>query len=101
MLAYDFQKYCRENFEIIGHDKNTLDITSWEQVHNIITQTQPDVILNCAAYTNVDEAEDTGNLPNFQVNALGTYHLAKIANEIHCDLITISTDYVFDGEKKS
>ena len=97
MLAHDFLKYCNNDFEIIGMDKEQMDITSLEQVHNVIQQVQPDIILNCAAYTNVDEAENTDKLINFQVNALGVYHLAKVAKEEECDLITISTDYVFDG----
>ena len=97
MLAYDFQKYCGADFEIIGMDRNKLDIISLEQVRNVIAQIKPNIILNCAAYTDVDEAEDTGKLINFQVNALGVYHLAKVAKELNCDLITISTDYVFDG----
>jgi dTDP-4-dehydrorhamnose reductase len=80
-------------------DKRELDITSLEQVRKIIMETQPDIILNCAAYTNVDEAEESGKLLNFQVNALGVYHLAKITKERGVDLITISTDYVFDGNK--
>jgi dTDP-4-dehydrorhamnose reductase len=70
MLAYDFQKYCGQDFEIVGFDNEGLDITSFEQVRKIVAEVKPDVVLNCAAYTKVDDAEDVGKLLNFQVNAL-------------------------------
>jgi dTDP-4-dehydrorhamnose reductase len=70
MLAYDFQKYCGQDFEIIGMDKEEMDITEIKNIEIRIREVKPDIILNMAAYTNVDEAEDTGKLANFQVNAL-------------------------------
>lgn len=97
MLAYDFQKYCSDNFEIIWFDKNILDITDIENIEKIISKIKPDIILNCAAYTNVDNAEDEWKLLNFQINTLWVYNLAQISNKYNIDLITISTDYVFDG----
>jgi dTDP-4-dehydrorhamnose reductase len=99
MLATDFQTYNAKHFEIIGVDRNEMDITKREETRHKIQEIQPDIILNCAAYTNVDEAEESGKIMNVQVNALGVYHLAKIAKEQGSDFITISTDYVFDGEK--
>lgn len=66
----------------------------------MIREIRPDIILNCAAYTNVDEAEGSGKKANFDINALGVFHLAKIASEQNMDFITLSTDYVFDGTKE-
>ncbi|GHW02784.1 NAD(P)-dependent oxidoreductase [candidate division SR1 bacterium] len=98
MLAYDFQKFCGQDFEIVGMDVDQLDITSLEAVKNVLIEVKPDVVLNLAAYTNVDEAEDSGRLLNYQVNTLGVYNLAKITTELGIDLISISSDYVFSGE---
>lgn len=71
-----------------------------------IKDNKPDLILNFAAYTNVEDAEDPAKdgagswmKVNYDVNALGVYNLAKLSNLYSIDLITISTDYVFDGAK--
>lgn len=98
MLAYDFYKYQNENFEIILLDKKTCNITSFESILQNIALYEPDVVLNCAAYTAVDDAEDIGAKENYEVNALGVYLLAKATSTFGVDFITISTDYVFDGE---
>ncbi|MFA5916786.1 MAG: dTDP-4-dehydrorhamnose reductase [Candidatus Gracilibacteria bacterium] len=101
MLASDFQKYCSKIFEIIPFDKQKLDITNISNIEKIISDIKPDIILNCAAYTQVDNAEDVGKLLNYEINTLGTYNLAKISNKYNIDYITISTDYVFDGKNQS
>lgn len=100
MLAYDFIRTQWAKFEIIGLDKDDLDITKIGEIEAKVCEIQPDIILNCAAYTNVDEAEDTGKKANFDINALGVFNLASIANKYSADFITLSSDYVFDGTKK-
>ena len=100
MLAYDFQKYLQNDFEIIWYDKTTLDITNIENIENIILKEKPDIVLNCAAYTKVDDAEDIWKLLNYQINTLWVYNLAKITNKYNIKFITISTDYVFDGQNE-
>jgi len=101
MLASDFIKYQNKSFEIIWYDKKTLDITSIDNLEDIISQVKPDIILNCAAYTNTENAEDVWKKINYDVNTLWVYNLAKITNKYNIDLITISTDYVFDWKKKT
>lgn len=83
---------------IIALNRTQLDITNQQQVHTIITQHQPSIILNCAAYTKVDQAESEPNLAK-QINSDGPLYLAKAAEEIGATLIHFSTDYVFDGTK--
>jgi dTDP-4-dehydrorhamnose reductase len=61
---------------------------------------QPDIVLNCAAYTAVDDAEDIGKKENFDTNTLGVFYLAKLCAQYKADFVILSTDYVFDGEKK-
>jgi dTDP-4-dehydrorhamnose reductase len=99
MLAYDFSRTQKEKYEIILVDRNECDITSFESVMQCIALHSPDVLLNCAAYTAVDDAEDIGMKMCFDVNALGVKNLAKATSVFWVEFITISTDYVFDGKK--
>ncbi|MDD3144504.1 MAG: dTDP-4-dehydrorhamnose reductase [Candidatus Gracilibacteria bacterium] len=101
MLATDFVKYCGNDFKIHAFDKHNLDITNIEEIEKIISEIKPDIVLNCAAYTAVDDAEDIGKLKNYEINTIGVYNLAKITNRYNMYFITISTDYVFDGENKN
>ncbi|WP_040204217.1 dTDP-4-dehydrorhamnose reductase [Neobacillus jeddahensis] len=86
----------RKNHEAIGTDRNQLDITNEAEVFSFINEVKPDVILHCAAYTNVDAAEENEDLA-YQINASGTEYLAKAAQQIGAKMLYISTDYVFDG----
>jgi dTDP-4-dehydrorhamnose reductase len=99
MLAYDFYRTQKEKYEIILVDREECDITSFDSVMQCITLHEPDVLLNCAAYTAVDDAEDIGMKMCFDVNTLGVKNLAKATSVFGVEFITISTDYVFDGEK--
>lgn len=99
MLAFDFKKYFWSHFEIFSFGKDELDITKIEEIEKLILEIKPDIILNFAAYTKVDLAEDEGKKENFEVNVLWVYNLAKITNKYNVDFITFSTDYVFSGEK--
>ena len=88
------------NPHLILTDADTMDITDKLQVHKVIKSERPDFIIHGAAYTAVDKAEDNVDLCR-QVNALGTKNIAETAKEFNIPLIYISTDYVFDGKKKS
>ena len=79
--------------EAIGTDVDTLDITDLKAVKKFVKNNQIDTIINCAAYTAVDKAEDEVKLAK-KINVLGPKNLAKV----HCKLIHVSTDYVFDGK---
>lgn len=77
-----------------------LDVTDGEAVYTAVSRDRPDVILHCAAYTRVDDAEhETGKA--FEVNAESVRYVARAANEIGALLVYPGTDYVFDGEAKT
>lgn len=99
MLAHDFITTQSGQFEIIALGQDECDITDFAQTLNAISLHNPDLLLNCAAYTAVDDAEDIGQKLNYDINTLGTYNLARATAAFGIDFITISTDYVFDGEK--
>lgn len=100
MLGTDFIKHFWNIFEILALDRDNGDITDIKSMNEFIKKNMPDVIVNLAAYTNVEDAEDIWKKANFDVNALWVYTLAKLSAKYHIDLISISTDYVFDGTKK-
>ena len=85
--------------ELIGLTRQDCDLTNLDQIKQVIDQHQPELIINPAAYTKVDQAEDETELA-FQVNRDAPKVLAEKAREYHIPLIHFSTDYVFDGEKK-
>jgi len=86
------------NEELILTDVDTLDITNEQAVLEFVKQSNPEYIINCAAYTAVDKAEEDIDLCT-KVNVDGPRNLAKAAESIYATLLHISTDYVFDGEK--
>lgn len=99
----------KRGIECIGSDRHgnpdapfktvSLDITDKENVDRILTEIHPDGIIHCAAWTNVDAAEDPENEPKVRaVNVDGTRNIAKVAKKLDAKMIYISTDYVFDGQ---
>ena len=79
-------------------DKDTLDITNENEIQALIEENNIDIIINCAAYTDVDKAEDDVENAD-KINNLAVKYLSKISREKNIKLIHISTDYVFDGTK--
>ncbi len=95
-LGKAFQQLFK-NGEADFYDYDNLDITNFETFKNINWQNYF-IIINCAAYTKVDLAEiEIEN--SYKVNVLGVENLCKIAKENNLELVHISTDYIFDGEK--
>lgn len=84
--------------EVLSYGHKDLDITDRDAVRQAILGDQPDVVINCAAWTNVDGCESDEERA-FAANAAGPENLAVACKEAECIFITISTDYVFDGEK--
>ena len=85
--------------ELVGLTRQDCDLTEPDQIRKAIDQHQPDLIINPAAYTQVDQAEDEPELA-FLINRDAPKVMAEKAREYHIPLIHFSTDYVFDGEKK-
>ena len=77
-------------------DYPDIDITQPMSLDRLVADTQPQTVVNCAAYTNVDRAEaDEGAA--YAINALGPKNLAQICGENGIELVHVSTDYVFNG----
>ncbi len=83
----------------IGFDRSTLDITDQKSVQKIVTEKQPDAVINAAAYTAVDRAESDAEAA-LAVNATAVGYLAQTCTDLNIPLIHISTDYLFDGSKR-
>ena len=83
---------------VIPVDVDELDITDRDEVVAFVRRMEPDVIINCAAYTNVDGCESHTE-DAFKVNALGPRNLAIAAQKVGAKLVHVSTDYVFSGKE--
>ncbi len=100
MLGQDLMSVLRENHEVIPFPKERLDITKIDNAHKALLETNPDLLINCAAYTNVDGAEEE-RYKAFSVNGIGVQNLALACEKIGIPICHISTDYVFDGTKRT
>jgi dTDP-4-dehydrorhamnose reductase len=96
MLGSDLCKVFPDAVKLTHHH---LDITDRDQVIESILKIKPDVVINAAAYTNVDGCEDNKELA-FQVNGYGPGYIAEACARAGVTLVHFSTDYVFDGSKK-
>ena len=85
--------------ELIGLTRQDCDLTNLDQIKQVIDHHQPELIINPAAYTKVDQAEDEPELA-FKINREAPKVMAEKAGEYNIPLIHFSTDYVFDGKKK-
>lgn len=98
-LGSDCLQILQEAHEVLALSLNELDITSSSDVDKVIRNSVPDIILNCAAYTDVDACETERELA-WKVNVEGPKNLASGVTKYGGLLIHISSDYVFDGRKK-
>ncbi len=98
-LGSDCTRVLGGKYDVASLGSKELDITDPAAVHEAVQENAPDLILNCAAFTKVDECEIRKDLA-WRVNAEGPRNLAHIAGSLGLRLIHISTDYVFDGRKK-
>ena len=89
-----------KNSEVFPLDIDELDITNLENVKKVLNEIKPDVVINCAAATNVDGCEANQDLA-FRINAIGPRNLAMVAEEIGAKVVQVSTDYVFSGKGES
>lgn len=97
MLAKEVREKFSEGNEIILTDVAELDITNEKGVYDFITKLKPEYIINCAAFTAVDKAEECYELAD-KINGDGPTNLAKAAKSVGAKLVHISTDYVFGGD---
>ena len=100
-LGNDFQKLFDDlGLEYIATDYKDLDITKQDDIRNFIKDKNIDYIINCAAYNDVDKAEEESE-KCFALNGIAPKYLALISKEIGAVFVTYSTDFVFDGHKKN
>ena len=98
-LGKEFQKFLSEkNREVLALDIQELDITDLEKTRKILKNIQAEYIINCAAYNDVDKAQEEWKKA-FSVNALGVRNLAIVAAETGAELVHFSSDYVFSGNR--
>lgn len=102
-LGHDcMNELIKRNHEAIGVDIEEMDIIDATSVKNVLTEVNPDAVIHCAAWTAVDAAEEEANREKVQlVNVVGTENIANVCKELHCKMMYISTDYVFDGQGTS
>jgi len=98
MLARAIAEVLGERHEILCASHKDADITDERAMRRVLEQTQPQAVVNAAAFTDVDACETQQDLA-FRVNAEGPRNLATICADMDIPLMHISTDYVFDGEK--
>ncbi len=98
-LGSDLLKTLTED-EVIPLYYPKFDVTEPEAARSILLDLSPEVVINTAAYHRVDECEDHPK-ESFQVNAIGARDLALVCRELDVPLVHFSTDYVFDGVKRS
>ena len=97
MLAKEVKEKFEKENEVIVTDVAELDITNEKGVYDFITNLKPEYIINCAAFTAVDKAEECYELAD-KINGDGPANLAKAAKVVGAKLVHISTDYVFGGD---
>ncbi len=95
-LGSSIRDIASEQHNFIFTDVDTLDITQYEAIVDVLLHNNIDVIINCAAYTNVDRAEQEADIAQL-INATAVGNLARAALRCNATLIHISTDYVFGG----
>lgn len=98
-LGGECSNVMKSSYEIIETDVDEFDITNWDNVIETISHLSPDFILNCAAFTNVDECE-TKRKEAERINVEGPRNLAQGAARYEKAIVHISSDFVFDGRKR-
>jgi dTDP-4-dehydrorhamnose reductase len=99
MVGRALARHCAaQGDEVAAHDRSTLDITDAAAVHALVEEARPEVVINCAAWTDVDGCELNPERA-LAVNALAVEQLALAARGAGAGFVTISTDYVFAGDR--
>ena len=97
-VGSEMLRLARNDFQVVGLDRNDLDIADAEQVGHRLDEYAPDMLVNCAAYTAVDAAEDEPDAAH-RVNAEAVGILGRACRDRGIGIVHLSTDYVFDGTK--
>ncbi len=90
---------AKRGHDVAAYGKEDLDITDCDLVNQVVEEQRPDLIVHCAAYTQVDQAETEKEVA-FAINERGTENVAIAAGKLNIPMLFVSTDYVFDGSNK-
>lgn len=101
MLGMDLMTLLENHSEYnpIGYGRDDMNITHLDSVEKEVLKVKPDIVVNCAAYTDVEGAEDHID-DAYQVNAYGAEYLARATKELGIPLVQVSTNFVFDGSQE-
>jgi dTDP-4-dehydrorhamnose reductase len=100
MLANDLAPVLsKRGYEVFAPPEDMLDVTNLDIIRGVVDSCEPEMIVNCAAYTKVDEAEKEEHLA-LMVNGYAVQNLCLVCQERDIPLVHFSTDYVFDGTKE-
>ena len=97
-LGWELQQTLPDRFQLAPFDHTQLDITDASSVDQVVRDVKPDLIINTAAYTAVDKAENEAEKA-YAVNAQGAATIARAAENANAHLLHISTDFVFEGTR--
>jgi len=99
-LGYEFLNFLKDKVELYSFSHSELDILDFEKLVDKFNEISPDVVINCAAYTKVDQAEKEQTLA-YQINSIGAKSVSFASFKVKAKVVYFSTDYVFDGLKGS
>ncbi|TEW50719.1 dTDP-4-dehydrorhamnose reductase [Psychromonas algicola] len=95
-LAWELERTIPVAYDVLCVGKNELDITDLDAINLFISKEQPDIVINAAAYTAVDKAEEDIEVA-YDVNEKGVRYLAEACQKTNARILHVSTDFVFDG----
>jgi dTDP-4-dehydrorhamnose reductase len=99
-LGYEFSNFLKDKAEVFAFSHRELDVLDFGKLFNKFFEISPEVVINCTAYTKVDQAEKEQGLA-YQINAIGAQNVSFASFKVKAKVVYFSTDYVFDGTKKS
>jgi len=99
-LGSEFKAFLKYKAEVFAFSHSDVDVLNFEELSKIIYKISPDVVINCAAYTKVDLAEEEQDLA-YEINVIGAKNVSYASFKIGAKFVYFSTDYVFDGTKNS
>jgi dTDP-4-dehydrorhamnose reductase len=99
-LAFDLIKIFKGDYEIIRADREDFDVSDWSAASRFMAIARPNIVINTAAFHKTEECEFNPQ-KSFEVNTIGALNTAKAAAAVNAKIVFISTDYVFDGNKKN
>lgn len=98
-LGQEVVRVFQTNWVVIPTDTNNLDITDKQKLEEFMTREKPDLVIHCAAWTDVDAAAQNPKAA-MKVNAGGTKNICEVAKKVNAKVVYISTNEVFDGKKE-